>query len=293
MDKKVQWHPGFVAAMNLELAENRKDLVYEKEYNLNTKPLEIDLLVIKKQAGLELANEIGKLFRGHNIMEYKSPEDHLNIDSFYKAQAYAALYKAYGEKVDIRKADDITVSVVREKRPEGLFRYFREHNVMIEKVYQGIYYVAGKVLFPTQIIVTKELNKENHAWLCALSGNMAKQDICVLLENISFLTEKLDRELADSVLKVSVGANKQIAEELKGDDNMYEALMEIMGPELEKRFEKKLEKKFEKKAEEIRKNEKILSAIENLRDFGHSDDEIRAALKKKYNLSESEMEEYF
>ncbi len=44
---KIQWHSGFVAAMELELAANRKNLVYEREYNLNTKPLEIDLLVIK------------------------------------------------------------------------------------------------------------------------------------------------------------------------------------------------------------------------------------------------------
>lgn len=27
---KIQWHPGFVAAINLELAENRDDLIYEK-----------------------------------------------------------------------------------------------------------------------------------------------------------------------------------------------------------------------------------------------------------------------
>ena len=47
-DTKIQWHPGFVAAMNLEFEENRGDLIYEREYNLNTKPLEIDLLVIKK-----------------------------------------------------------------------------------------------------------------------------------------------------------------------------------------------------------------------------------------------------
>ena len=46
-DTKVQWHPGFVAAMNLELAKNRNDLIFVKEYNLNTKPLEVDLLVIK------------------------------------------------------------------------------------------------------------------------------------------------------------------------------------------------------------------------------------------------------
>ena len=74
-DTKIQWHPGFVSAMNLELCENRTDLIYEKEYNLNTKPLEIDLLVIKKDRKVQIINEIGKLFRGHNIMEYKSPKD--------------------------------------------------------------------------------------------------------------------------------------------------------------------------------------------------------------------------
>ena len=39
-DSKIQWHPGFVAAMNLELMDYRNGLVFEKEYNLNTKPLE-------------------------------------------------------------------------------------------------------------------------------------------------------------------------------------------------------------------------------------------------------------
>ena len=76
---KIQWHPGFVAAVNLELAENRNDLIYEKEYNLNTKPLEIDLLVIKKDSHVQITNEIGRLFKGHNILEYQSPEDHLDI----------------------------------------------------------------------------------------------------------------------------------------------------------------------------------------------------------------------
>ena len=47
-DTKIQWHPGFVAAMNLEFKDNLNELTFEKEYNLNTKPLEADLLIIKK-----------------------------------------------------------------------------------------------------------------------------------------------------------------------------------------------------------------------------------------------------
>lgn len=105
----------------MEFSEDREKIIYEKEYNLNTKPLEIDLLVIKKEADVELVNEIGKLFQGYNIMEYKSLSDELNIDTFYKAGAYASLYKAYGETVNQRKSEDITVSIVREKKPKGLF----------------------------------------------------------------------------------------------------------------------------------------------------------------------------
>lgn len=80
-DTKIQWHPGFVAAMDLELKEDRKNLIFEKEYNLNTKPLEIDLLVIKKKPSTRISNEIGRFFRGHNVLEYKSPDDHLDVDT--------------------------------------------------------------------------------------------------------------------------------------------------------------------------------------------------------------------
>lgn len=123
-DTKVQWHPGFVAAMNLEFAKNRDDLEFIKEYNLNSKPLEIDLLVIKKDTDAIIDNEIGAIFKGHNIVEYKSPEDHLDIDTFYKVGAYASLYKSYGETVDSINADDVTVSLVRDTKPVGLFKYF-------------------------------------------------------------------------------------------------------------------------------------------------------------------------
>lgn len=35
-DMEIQWHPGFVAAMNLELADNRDKLIYEKEHHFTT-----------------------------------------------------------------------------------------------------------------------------------------------------------------------------------------------------------------------------------------------------------------
>lgn len=250
---KIQWHPGFVAAINLELAENRGDLIYEKEYNLNTKPLEIDLLVIKKDKDIQISNEIGRMFKGHNILEYRSPEDRMDIDSFYKAGAYASLYKAYGETVDEKKADDITVSLVREAKPDGLFRYFREHKVEVSNPYPGIYYVLDGVLFFTQVIVTRELNGKNHGWLKSLSDKLKKQEMEALLNRARSLSGKLERELADAVLEVSVKANREIVEELKGDEAMCQALLEIMEPEINKIVglaKEEADQKAKKEAEE-------------------------------------------
>ncbi len=44
----IQWHPVFAAALKLELREYYPDVIdIHEEYQLSTKPLEIDILVIK------------------------------------------------------------------------------------------------------------------------------------------------------------------------------------------------------------------------------------------------------
>lgn len=282
-DTKIQWHPGFVAAMGLELRGYRDDLDFEKEYNLNTKPLEIDLLIIKKETSVHIDNDIGSLFRGHNILEYKSPEDHLDIDTFSKTLAYAYLYKAYGNKLDEIRMDDITVSIIREARPVGLFRYFKEHGYTMTSEHDGIYHIEGPFPFPAQVIVTGELDRASHTWLKALSGKLDKGDIQDLLEKISQMTEKNDREMADSVLEVSIGANRRIVEELMGDDSMFETLMEIMEPRINEIRKKDREEYLQ---EGIR--EGIRGAIEMLRNLQYQDAEIRSEIMRQYGLTEEE-----
>ena len=281
---------GFTAGGGLELEENREDLEYAKEYSLNSRPLQADLLVIRKDRGKPVANEIGRLFRGHNIMEYKSPRDELDVDAFYKAGAYAALYKSYGKCSDERKADDITVSLVRHARPEGLFEYFSGRGVKVSRPYKGIYYIEGCVLFPTQVIVGKELDRKAHVWLRALSGGLGREEIKELLEKAEGLGKKQERELAGSVLEVSLRANWEMIQELRGDEDMCQALMEIMEPEISKIREADA-REFEKiREEEARKL--ISCAVESFRDMGIGDERIREAIMKNYRLTEKEAAEY-
>lgn len=297
--KKIQWHPGFVAAMYLEFAQNRNELIFEKEYNLNTKPLEIDLLVVKKEKTAEIQNEIGSFFRGHNIMEYKSPEDHLDIDVFYKLCAYACLYKSYGKTVDAIKAEEVTVSLIRETKPERLFKILKEQGYKITNAHKGIYYIENKVLFPTQVIVTKELEKAGHLWLNALSGTMQRKDMQELIERIRELRTKEEQEMADSVLQVSIKANEKLMQEMIGDENMCEALMEMLQPKLQQRENsirlESLNKGIrEGKLEGIReeKHRGIQGAVNTLKEFGHSDKEIQAAIMRNYALTEEEAEQF-
>lgn len=134
-------------------------------------------------------------------------------------------------------------------------------------------------MFPTQIVVTRELNKKEHTWLAALSEGMKKQDMEAFLEKIEALTQKFDRELADSVLEVSIRANRKMVEELRGDGHMCQALLEIMEPEI-------------MKIKEETRQETILRAVKGFRDLGADDDRIKELLKENYDFSDEEAEEY-
>lgn len=114
----IQWHPGFYSAAELELLSDKEVLSFQREYNLSKEPLRMDLLIIKKLADVRIENEIGRIFKRYNVVEYKSPEDGLSIDDYYKTIGYACLYKGFGDTVDQIPAQELTVSIFRESCPK-------------------------------------------------------------------------------------------------------------------------------------------------------------------------------
>ena len=69
----LQWHPAFFAGLRIEFGEETGKLIFENEHQLGTKPKEIDVLIIKKNSSDRIRKNIGRIFRKHNILEYKSP----------------------------------------------------------------------------------------------------------------------------------------------------------------------------------------------------------------------------
>ena len=75
-DEKIQWHPAFDAALQIEFGDEAKYLEFDPEHLISKKPMQIDVLV-KNKKHVKLRKNIGRIFRQYNIIEYKSPEDDL------------------------------------------------------------------------------------------------------------------------------------------------------------------------------------------------------------------------
>lgn len=245
-DMDIQWHPAFCAAAELEFKENKTELDFQREYNLSKKPLQIDLLIVEKLDDVNVENEIGRIFRKYNVIEYKSPKDGLTIDDFFKTFAYAELYKSQGKTVDQIPINQLTVSVVREGKPEELFRSLEKYGFTVDKKFEGIYYVYGLHL-PAQIVVTKELDRKKHRNLRVLSVDALEEDARAFIEDACKLTDQGDLINVDAILQVSVSANYDLYNELKRRyPEMCEAMKTLMKDEMME-AQKKGEKKGEKK----------------------------------------------
>ncbi len=238
----IQWHPGFYGAAELEFLSNKGDLEFQREFNLSKEPIRMDLLIIKKLADVRIENELGHIFKKFNVVEYKSPDDALSIDDYYKTVGYACLYKGLGETVNQIPANELTISIFRESYPREMFEAMKNLGLEIKERYPGIYYISGKqALFDTQIVVTKQLDGETHRTLRVLSKHVKEEDVRAFVEEAAQMSGPGDRNNVDAVLQVSVSANKEIYEAIRRCDKvMCEALRELMKEDLEKREQETL-----------------------------------------------------
>ena len=237
MTDKNHWHPAFVGATEWELKKNKKDLVFESEHYLNKEPLRVDMLIVKKTPDVVIENEIGKIFKGHNLIEFKGYDDSFSIDDYYKVVGYACIYKSLGKHVNEIPAEDVTITVMRNSYPLKLEKLLKEKGICFEERYPGIYYITGNVMFDMQFIVTSRLGKEKHNVLRILRKNAERSDVEKFILEAELAKDKDDLQNIDAVLQVSVAANRDLYEEIRKEDDMCQALRDLMSDEIEKEVE--------------------------------------------------------
>lgn len=225
--KLLQWHAAFYAGIQIELEEEAEHLLFENEHMLSTKPMQIDVLITKKDAEKSIQKNIGQIFRKYNLIEYKSPDDYLSINDFYKMLGYAYFYMADTPHVQEIRSEEISISYVCPNYPHELVKHLRVKGHRVEKNEKGIYYVYG-MEFAVQIVVNPALSEEKNLWLKNLTNKITDTES---VEQLARAYEgRKDNKLYSSVMDILIRANGAKFSEVK---NMCEALKELFKEELE------------------------------------------------------------
>jgi hypothetical protein len=240
--ESIKWHPAFFDAIQLELLDYRNSLEFLYEYQLTAEPLRVDTVIIKKPPGVRIDKNFARIFREFNLVEYKSPEDYLSINDFYKVYGYACLYAVLNNV----SVTGLTLNFVLNRFSRDLIKHLAEvRGYAIIKTYPGIREVRGDIL-PIQIIESKGLSFADNLWLRSLSGGLDLESTKVILKEGG----KRGREVPiRAYLDVILRANSEmIREVLNMSDSTLtiEAILEEAG--LAAKYEARGEAKGEEKA---------------------------------------------
>ena len=252
---RIEYHYGFYGAVHVEYEPRNIQMEYLQEHELGDEPVRMDMLILKHDQ-TPLTDPVGSFFRGHNVLEYKSPEDHLSINDFYKVQGYAMLYKGLSRTMNEVPAQELTVSIFQHAYPREMFRRLEEIELGITMFYPGVYHVTGRIGVPTQVIVTSRLPQNEYEAFKALSKDATREDLIRLLK---LTQENEDPKMIDyvrAVLNVSIAINKRLFTEIKEAGIMTEAVYSVFKEEMDKerqegRQEGRLEGKQEGRQEGI------------------------------------------
>ncbi|MCL2017141.1 MAG: hypothetical protein FWG68_12935 [Defluviitaleaceae bacterium] len=215
--RRIFWHDAFAWGYKAEFAEEADKLEFIEEYELSKQALKMDVLVIKKPPDVTIHKNIGKIFREHNITEYKSPTDNLNIWDYQKVLSYAYLYSS-SKKIAPSK---ITLTFVLTIRPRDLLKYFKAENLQITEVESGITYVTGGV-FPVQILESKKLSAETNLYLQHLRSNWTKEDFAKVIQKFE---ETNQFDFKNIYLSRTCAANEEVT---KGEGSDMLSVEDIM-----------------------------------------------------------------
>lgn len=235
---RTRFHYGFYAAMKVEYDIIQANVTYEQEIQLGEDPIRLDFLIIKKDTDVVLTDPIGEFFKSVNIFEYKSPEDGLSIDDFYKAVGYAFIYKGYDRKVDKLPIENMTLTLVRHAYPRELIKALKRSSFVVNEQYPGIYRIEG-IKLNVQLVVSSRLS--NYDGLKLLVKGCKKDDIINYAVKAMASNDENIKVNAGTVIGICLDVNDNLGDEL---NNLKEESA-MTGAEVialvEKRFKKVLD----------------------------------------------------
>ena len=206
--------------MKVEYALMGVDLEYEQEIQLGEDSIKLDFLIIKKNPGVILTDPIGEFFEAVNIFEYKSPEDGLSIDDFYKAVAYAFIYKGNDRKTDELHIEDMTLTIVRHTYPRKMMKTLVRTSFTASEEHPGIYRVEGITGLKGQVIVSSRLPEDDYEGLGLLAKGCTKEAVIHYAGRAAASRDGNVKTNSETVIGICLKANRNVDAQLKEDEAM-------------------------------------------------------------------------
>jgi hypothetical protein len=164
--EQLNWDEAFYSALQLELAEYRDQLEFRFEKQLTIEFPQLDILFVKKKRNAPITKNIAAIFRQCNVIEYKAPDDHVSVCSFYNALGYCYLYLS-NHSLDIT---ELSLTIVETGYPGEVIQYIKNSlGWEVEEREPGIHRVRGNGTgFPTQFIESQKLREDENQWIMGL-----------------------------------------------------------------------------------------------------------------------------
>jgi hypothetical protein len=240
IEERIPWYPAFFEAIQKELEAYKNVLEFEAEHPLTEEPLRMDVLIIKKRRNVVIKKNIAAIFRAHNIVEFKSPDDNVSVNDLHKLYAYVYLYISLN-RLSVR---DVSLTIVETVRPMKLIRYFKEvRGFSIDEASNGIYVVGGDV-FPIQIIESKKLSATDNLWLKSLSNNLNAADLNTLGEH----SKEIKESNLNAYMYAIVHANQAILREamsMSVQNQKLKPLEDVIDEMISEGYFKRIMEKYE------------------------------------------------
>jgi hypothetical protein len=151
------------------------DITLTDEHQLSRGPLKIDIVIVKKNRNFELEPEWARLFRSHNLIEYKSPVDTPSTPAeFCKLIGYVWIYASQYE-IPI---GDVTATLICSKEPQELLNALKNaYDYKILQKGDGIYYIIQKGMATEKTLAIQIVVEKSELMLIALDRTPQNTEI--------------------------------------------------------------------------------------------------------------------
>ena len=153
----------------------------------------------------------------------------------------------------------MTITLLRAAKPVKAMGQLKESGYRVTNPYPGIYYISGMVDIKMQIVVTGQLAGDEFVPLRIQKRNAAREDFIKFAEGMRSVYTESESDYVETVVKYGIyDRRNELVDLAKEDTDMYDELMELFKPDIDKAVAKgRAEGKAEGEAERKKLEDRI------------------------------------